>query len=147
MFTAVHKRVWSPCCAEHHASLLWCCYWCSALGGWALGPLKCSGSSQICGMFCTKLLLGVPAVSCVPSAHFCRQIFSWLISHFLFTSQPTIFYSFLCTSSPSQLTSFGVWVEEVSSFPLVPQIPYPKCLGQEKIPSVQQDRDGQLVPV
>lgn len=32
-------------------------------------------------------------------------------------------------------------------FPLVPQIPWPKCLGKEKIPSVQQDRDGQLVPV
>lgn len=101
MFPAVHKRVWSPCCAEHGAGLLWRCSWCSALGAWALGPLKCSGSSQICGMFCTKLLLGVPAVSCVPSAHFCRQIFSWLISHFLFTSQPTIFYSCVPLLHPS----------------------------------------------
>lgn len=51
----------SPCCAQHHTSVL-----CWSSCGVVFGPLKYSGSSpnRRLAFFFTKLLLGVPAVSC-----------------------------------------------------------------------------------
>lgn len=115
----------SPSCAQHHTGVLW---W-SSCGVQCLGHWNTVGVPQIGGFFfLTKLLLGVPAVSCAVCS-VCGHIWSWLTSHFLSASHLTS--SLLWRISlPHPSDSFGMWMGEVS-IPC-PSLTYPKFPAKRK---------------
>lgn len=129
----------SPCCAHHRTKVLW---WCSC-GVLCLGHWNIVGVPQIWGLFFTKLLLGVPAVTCAICS-FCEHILSWLTSHFLSISHLTSSLLW-CMSLPHPSDQF--WYVDGGSiyplpFPHLPQIPWPKCLCKEKISDAQWHSTG-----
>lgn len=95
------------------------------------------GVSQISDIFCTKLLQGVPDVSCVPSAHSMSWSFLGLSPTFChLTSSLPLFV--LCLPHPSYQFWYLNGRSVVHALPvsLFLQIHWQKCQGKEKISNI-----------
>ena len=138
MFPAVYKHVWAP--VLHNTiplfhddvpSRLPCGV--EGLGCWNVG-----GVSQVSGVFCTRLLRGVPGVRSVPSAHSVGRSFLGLSPIFSHLTSSLLLFVLRLFPHPS----YQFWYLDGGSvihplpFPPFPQVPWPKSHGKEKISSI-----------
>lgn len=128
----------SPCCAQHHTKVLWWYF----SGVLCLGHWNTVGVPQIWGLFFTKLLLGVPAVTCAICS-FCGHILFWLTSHFLSTSHLTSSLLW-CMSLPHPTDQFW-YVDGGSIYPL--PFPHFKFPGQSAFAKRKFQMHSGIVPV